>query len=117
MTPMLFGKIIRLLDAMQGANYFRYWQTYNAIVYPFYPALVTREQFSQSLFSFLDQRALSKETTGHTVEPDGSWLALVFAVLACGVQFSDDPVKERDLRSRVFSMFVPSPYVLEELDG
>lgn len=86
-------------------------------MYPFYPALVTREQFSQSLFSFLDQRALSKETTGHTVEPDGSWLALLFAVLACGVQFSDDPVKERDLRSRVFSMFLLLWVTHGELDG
>jgi hypothetical protein len=47
---------------------------------------------------FLDQRALAPAE-----EPDSSWLALLFAVLACGVQFSDDPIKERDLRSKVLS--------------
>ncbi|KAK1142525.1 hypothetical protein N8T08_007499 [Aspergillus melleus] len=35
-------------------------------------------------------------------EPNTSWLALLFAVLACGVQFSDDPIRQRDLRSKVF---------------
>lgn len=67
--------------------------------------LVTIEQFGAALFAFLDQRALAREATGRPEEPDSSWLALLFAVLACGVQFSDDPIKERDLRSKVFSAF------------
>lgn len=80
----------------------RYWQTYQSAVYPFYPTLVTADQFSQSLFAFLDQRASAGETNRHVEEPNSSWLALLFAVLASGVQFSDDLIKERDLRSRVF---------------
>ncbi|RQM04602.1 hypothetical protein DH86_00004336 [Scytalidium sp. 3C] len=36
---------------------------------------------------------------------DISWLSLLFAILACGVQFSDDQVKERDLKSKVFGLF------------
>ncbi|KAK4031515.1 fungal-specific transcription factor domain-containing protein [Parachaetomium inaequale] len=80
----------------------RYWQTYQSTAYPFYPVLVTIEQFGASLFAFLDQRALAREATSRPEEPDSSWLALLFAVLACGVQFSDDPIKERDLRSKVF---------------
>ncbi|KAL5358430.1 fungal-specific transcription factor domain-containing protein [Aspergillus floccosus] len=74
----------------------RYWQAYQSTAYPFYPALVTIDQFARALFAFLDQRALAPAE-----EPDSSWLALLFAVLACGVQFSDDPIKERDLRSKV----------------
>lgn len=74
-------------------------------MYPFYPTLVTADQFSQSLFAYLDTRALAREENQPADEPDGSWLALLFAVMACGVQFSDDPVKERDLRSRVFGTF------------
>lgn len=83
----------------------RYWQTYQSAVYPFYPTLVTADQFSQSLFAFLDQRASARETNRHVEEPNSSWLALLFAVLASGVQFSDDLIKERDLRSRVFGMY------------
>lgn len=89
---------MRLLD--------RYWQTYQSSVHPFYPTLVTVDQFSQSLFAYLDTRALAREENQPVDEPDGSWLALLFAVIACGVQFSDDPVKERDLRSRVFGTFL-----------
>lgn len=83
----------------------RYWQTYQSAVYPFYPTLVTADQFSQSLFGFLDQRASAREMNRHVEEPNSPWLALLFAVLACGVQFSDDPIKERDLRSRVFGTY------------
>ena len=81
----------------------RYWQTYQSAGYPFYPVLVAVEQFGAELFAFLDQRALAREGTGRVEDPYSSWLALLFAVLACGVQFSDDPIKERDLRSKVFS--------------
>ncbi|OGM46316.1 Zn(II)2Cys6 transcription factor [Aspergillus bombycis] len=79
----------------------RYWQVYQSIVYPFYPSLVTIDQFGPALFAFLDERAASEEATAEDFGPDSSWLALLFAVLACGVQFSDDPIKERDLRSKV----------------
>ncbi|KAG2414290.1 hypothetical protein HFD88_003481 [Aspergillus terreus] len=74
----------------------RYWQAYQSTAHPFYPALASVDQFARALFAFLDQRALAPAE-----EPDSSWLALLFAVLACGVQFSDDPIKERDLRSKV----------------
>lgn len=82
----------------------RYWQAYQSTAYPFYPALVTIDKFALALFSFLDQRALAPEE-----EHDSSWLALLFAVLACGVQFSDDPIIERDLGSKVLSMLTCSP--------
>jgi hypothetical protein len=75
---------------------FSYWQIYQACVYPYYPALVSLDEFSISLFAFLD---CSTEARAKTVS---TWLGLLFALLACGAQFSDDPVEERELRSKVF---------------
>lgn len=67
---------------------------------------MTIDQFGPALFAFLDERAASQEATAEDLGHDSSWLALLFAVLACGVQFSDDPIKERDLRSKVLSMLI-----------
>ncbi|KAJ5822981.1 Transcription factor [Penicillium robsamsonii] len=82
----------------------RYWQIYQTNVHPFYPALVTYEQFNISLFAFMNKRTgmLLENETMRLDDVDSSWLALLFAVLACGVQFSNDPIKERDLRCKVF---------------
>ncbi|KAJ5779104.1 Transcription factor [Penicillium paradoxum] len=82
----------------------RYWQVYQNNVHPFYPALVTYEQFNISLFVFLNKRSgITPENQVSVLDDmDSSWLALLFAVLACGVQFSNDPIKERDLRCKVF---------------
>lgn len=80
----------------------RYWQAYQSTAYPFYPVLVAVDDFGRSLFSFSNERA--SFTADSDTGPDCSWLALLFAVMACGVQFTDDPTKERDLRSKVFSM-------------
>ncbi|PLN79595.1 Zn(II)2Cys6 transcription factor [Aspergillus taichungensis] len=85
----------------EDGDIIRYWQAYQTTSYPFYPALVTIDQFGPALFSFLDRRAAPQSGLWQTEEPHPSWLALLFAVLACGVQFSDDPIKERDLRSKV----------------
>lgn len=52
---------------------------------------------------------LLENETSRLDDVDSSWLALLFAVLACGVQFSNDPIKERDLRCKVFSEFNPRP--------
>lgn len=80
---------------------------YQTCAYPFYPGLVTLSQFEPALFAFLDQRANFSRAneTSALDDVDPSWLALLFAVLAGGVQFSDDPIKERDLRSKVFSTY------------
>ncbi|KAJ5536016.1 hypothetical protein N7513_009202 [Penicillium frequentans] len=82
----------------------RYFQIYQTTVYPFYSALVTLEQFNSSLWKFLDYRADLHQSNqlSKLDNMDTSWLALLFAVLACGVQFSDDPIKKRDLQSKVF---------------
>ncbi|KAL2001167.1 hypothetical protein VTN02DRAFT_2150 [Thermoascus thermophilus] len=80
----------------------RYWEIYQTSVYPFYPALVTLEQFTASLFLFLEKRPLLKDDVVLKQELDLSWLSLLFAMLACGVQFSNDQIQERDLKSKVF---------------
>ncbi|KAJ5545271.1 Transcription factor [Penicillium sp. DV-2018c] len=82
----------------------RYSQVYQTSVHPFYPALVKYDEFNNSLFGFLNNRfTIFPETEASVLDDmDSSWLALLFAVLACGVQFSNDQIKERDLRCKVF---------------
>ncbi|KAL4934227.1 Zn(II)2Cys6 transcription factor [Aspergillus undulatus] len=82
----------------------RYWQAYQSTAYPFYPVLVNIDTFGFLLFEFLNQQASIQDRgrVGEPAEPDPSWLALLFAVLACGAQFTHDLAKERDLRSKVF---------------
>ncbi|CAI4214001.1 unnamed protein product [Parascedosporium putredinis] len=69
---------------------------------PFYPALVAHQRFGAQLFSFLDYKLAAGPDSGLPEGITPSWVALLFSVLACGVQFSADPIKERDLRSKVF---------------
>lgn len=83
----------------------RYWQVYETLVYPFYPSLVTMDRFEASLFNFLERRPELDGDEDLKQGIDISWLSLLFAILACGVQFSDDQVKERDLKSKVFGLF------------
>ncbi|KAL2845652.1 fungal-specific transcription factor domain-containing protein [Aspergillus pseudoustus] len=80
----------------------RYWQAYQSTAYPFYPVLAEIDTFGEYLFAFLNQRASAQENSERISTPDPSWLALLFAVLACGIHFSEDHIKERDLRSKVF---------------
>lgn len=95
----------RKIDVGADGACARYWQAYQSTAYPFYPVLVAVNDFGRSLFSFLNERgSFTADPAKQQPEPDSSWLALLFAVMACGVQFTDDPTKERDLRSKVFSM-------------
>lgn len=93
-----------------NSDIIRYWQAFETYVFPFYPALVALDEFRSSMFMFLGRRStVAAPNTGsasssYLETTDPSWLALLFAVLACGAQFSDDAAKERDLRSKVFSM-------------
>lgn len=97
-----------------NSDIIRYWQAFETYVFPFYPALVALEEFRSSMFMFLGRRSTAATPNTGSASPsyldttDPSWLALLFAVLACGAQFSDDAAKERDLRSKVFSMYSPS---------
>ncbi|KAM7187176.1 hypothetical protein V8F20_011101 [Naviculisporaceae sp. PSN 640] len=91
-----------------NSDIIRYWQAFETYVFPFYPALVALEEFRSSMFMFLGRRSTAATPNTGSASPsylettDPSWLSLLFAVLACGAQFSDDAAKERDLRSKVF---------------
>ncbi|PKS06183.1 hypothetical protein jhhlp_007500 [Lomentospora prolificans] len=102
----LWGPETSLLDIARAlpddSDIVRYWQIYQGYVHPFYPALVAHEHFGPLLFSFLDRRRAGGPGRSLPEGTTPSWLGLLFSVLACGVQFSTDPIKERDLRSKVF---------------
>lgn len=76
-------------------------------MHPFYPGLVTYDEFGIDLFSFLDRRLVEEGEYTLPAGTKASWLALLLSVLACGVQFSADPIKDRDLRSKVFGITIP----------
>lgn len=80
----------------------RYWQLYRHSAYPFYPVLLHPEQFEIDLLSFLEKIQSVEKPIDSIQGRRMSWLALLFAVLACGAQFSNDSGKDRDLRSKVF---------------
>lgn len=60
------------------------------------------EQFEIDLLSFLENIHSVEQPIDSMQGRRMSWLALLFAVLACGAQFSNDSGKDRDLRSKVF---------------
>lgn len=84
---------------------------YQSFVHPFYPVLLCAESFGHAVLAFLQKRSVSDSEALELLydKTDASWLALLFAVLACGVQFSVASAKERDLRSKVFSKTLPAP--------
>ncbi|KAL1873679.1 hypothetical protein Plec18167_006196 [Paecilomyces lecythidis] len=96
-------KLSEICQALpDDADTLRYIEVYKNIVHPFFPAVVTLDTFETSLFTFLERRPALGNDSDFKQNIDPSWLSLLFAVLACGVQFSDDQIKERDPRSKVF---------------
>lgn len=108
---IIFRSVFPRLGNSRFVNLFhssRYWQDYRNSVYPFYPVLVNIHQFEVDLCAFLENRnSKYEETLARIQSNDMSWLSLVFAVLACGAQFSNDSSKERDLMSKVFGKPLP----------
>ncbi|KAK1773875.1 hypothetical protein QBC45DRAFT_446546 [Copromyces sp. CBS 386.78] len=114
------GDVCRTLPSQ--TDIIRYWQAFEAFVYPFYPLLVALDDFRASIYAFLSRQPMmsraqqqQQEAEGHgngnggsttsqwiEENTDPSWLALLFSVLACGTQFSSDTAQERYLRSKVF---------------
>ncbi|KAJ9295526.1 transcriptional regulator family: Fungal Specific TF [Paecilomyces variotii] len=103
-------KLSEICQALpDDADILRYLEVYKNVVHPFFPAVVTIERFEAMLFAFLERRPTFDNDSDLKQYVDLSWLSLLFGVLACGAQFSDDQIKERDLRSKVFSI-VSLPY-------
>ncbi|KAK3500500.1 hypothetical protein B0T13DRAFT_510616 [Neurospora crassa] len=115
------GDVCRTLPCQ--SDIIRYWQAFETYVYPFYPILMAPDEFRASIYAFLSRqpmmsRAQQQEAEGGMGNGNGmaggpamswieentdpSWLALLFSVLACGTQFSEDTAEERYLRSKVF---------------
>ncbi|KAK3952696.1 hypothetical protein QBC32DRAFT_135921 [Pseudoneurospora amorphoporcata] len=116
------GDVCRTLPC--PTDIIRYWQAFEAFVYPFYPLLVALDDFRASIYAFLSRQPMMSRaqqqqqqqaaeghgngnggsTTSQWIDEnaDPSWLALLFSVLACGTQFSSDTAQERYLRSKVF---------------
>ncbi|KAK3947105.1 hypothetical protein QBC32DRAFT_355458 [Pseudoneurospora amorphoporcata] len=113
------GDVCRTLPCQ--SDIIRYWQAFETFVYPFYPLLVALDEFRASIYAFLSRqpmmsRAQQQEAEGGNgngmgggsttswieENTDPSWMALLFSVLACGTQFSEDTAQERYLRSKVF---------------
>ena len=73
-----------------------------------YPVVADAAAFENTLNLLLTNRARTDDDT-RSIDPDKpygvqmSWLALLFAVLASGVQSSSLPAKERELTSQVYS--------------
>lgn len=89
----------------------RYFEAYRDLAHRIYPVIVDIGKFEMELRGSLRDRAAAaasgeKKKVGRWRNP--SWMALLFAVLASGTQFSDDPRKERELSSRVYGSYPPS---------
>ncbi|EGO51354.1 hypothetical protein NEUTE1DRAFT_125096 [Neurospora tetrasperma FGSC 2508] len=108
------GDVCRTLPCQ--SDIIRYWQAFETYVYPFYPILMAPDEFRASIYAFLSRqpmmsRAQQQEAEGGMGNGNGmaggptmswieentdpSWLALLFGVLACGTQFSEDTAEER----------------------
>ncbi|KFY96814.1 hypothetical protein V500_02296 [Pseudogymnoascus sp. VKM F-4518 (FW-2643)] len=102
----VWGGDVRISDVLHTlpthSDTMRYWQLYRHSAYPFYPVLMRPEQFEIDLLSFFEKMQSAEQPIDSIQGRQMSWLALLFAVLACGAQFSNDSGKDRDLRSKVF---------------
>lgn len=84
------------INLCTATNDARYWQSFQTYVHPFYPVLVAVDGFGQELMHFLHYRQLRNQEENldrisqeQLSEPSSSWIALLFVVIACGVQFAD----------------------------
>lgn len=82
-----------------GEEILRLFQRYRENAWPYYPAVVDVEAFESEVCDFVTERA---EGGDAICGRSPSWLGLLFAVLASGIQFSEVPVGERELSSRVY---------------
>lgn len=92
----------------------RFFRHYRDVACTIYPVIADTHAFEATLNGLLHNRHLSGggyvPTDESNDKPFGvslSWLALLFAVLASGSQSSDNPPKERELTSQVYSRLEP----------
>lgn len=84
-----------------------FWLTYKDIPCTIYPVVPDVEAFDQTLSTLLQTRAEFMRT-GKAIDPNRPyglslpWIALLFAVLASGIQCTGRAAKERELTSQVY---------------
>jgi hypothetical protein len=71
----------------------RHFQQYKQVVYPLNPHPLDLTAFESELVKFLSSTEQVK--SGQTAGPSLPWTAILFAVLAAGLQFSNRPLDER----------------------
>lgn len=90
------------------------WAAYRDVACTIYPVVPDTQAFERQLNYMICRRA---DVNRQSLELDAnspygvslSWLALVFAVLASGAQCTDQPAKERELTSQVYSECASTP--------
>jgi hypothetical protein len=87
----------------------RIYREYLRTAFVLFPAVVDVDGFGEALAGFVAERRRGKEAVvaeslqGQMVYGrDMHWLGLFFAVMAAGMQCSDRPLEDRDLKSNVY---------------
>lgn len=85
----------------------RYFGIYRDLSHRTYPVIADIKEFEIELCSSLRERATIESGSSSLGSrwKNPSWMALLFAILASGTQFSDEPRQERELNSRVYGMY------------
>ena len=96
------SEIARALPS--DAELMRYFTVYRKVAHRIYPVIADIDKFGMDVRNSMRERTTSKgsDTSPNSRWKNPSWMALLFATLASGTQFSDDPREERELSSRVF---------------
>lgn len=80
----------------------RLFQQYKQVVYPLNPHPLDLSTFESELVTFLS--SIEQVKTGQATGTSLPWTAIMFAVIAAGLQFSDLPSEERTSGSQRYGM-------------
>ncbi|CAO2649182.1 Nn.00g101310.m01.CDS01 [Neocucurbitaria sp. VM-36] len=92
---------LRVMEALpRSPEVISLFQQYKQVVYPLNPHPLDLTAFESDLVKFLSSTEQVK--SGQTAAPSLPWLAILLAVLATGLQFSNLPLDERISRSKCY---------------
>jgi hypothetical protein len=80
----------------------RLFQHYKQFVYPLNPHPLDLSKFESELVTFLNR--IEQVKTGQATGTSLPWTAIMFAVIAAGLQFSDLPSEERTSGSKRYGI-------------
>jgi hypothetical protein len=84
---------------------FRIFHDYRQNVHPFWQILLDIDEFESKLCTYLETRVMGSNNDSEEDNPGGipiQWFAILFAVLASGIQFSDLAREQRLAQSRTY---------------